>query len=92
MSDGGDPVVDAGDAADAVLQLIAAQPQAAWVTGEREAVARAVFGDGWQACANLGPYVQGVVSELNEARELIGTLDPDMVEHQRDLIEQTKGQ
>lgn len=35
---------------------------------EREAVARVIFGDGWKCCANLGPYVQGVATELAEAR------------------------
>jgi hypothetical protein len=66
------------------------EPQSAWSQGEREAVARALFGDGWQCCANLGPYVKGIVNELNEARELIDTLDQDLVEHQRDLIAQCK--
>jgi hypothetical protein len=65
------------------------EPQGSWVTGEREAVARAVFGDGWKSCANLGPYVQSVVNELNVAREILATMPEDLVEHQRDLLQQT---
>jgi hypothetical protein len=69
--------------------VVVGEPQTAWTPGEREAVARALFGDGWESCANLGPYVLGVVNELNEARELIGTFNEDTVEHQRDLLQQT---
>lgn len=58
---------------------------------ERESVARALFGDGWGCCADLGPYVQSVVKELNEARAILSTIDEDFIEHQRDLIEQTTG-
>lgn len=57
---------------------------------EREAIARAIFGEGWKCCINLPPYVQGVVNELAEARDLIATFDQDTVDHQRDLIEQTR--
>lgn len=59
-----------------------------WQDGEREAVARALYGDGWKCCANLGPYVQAAINELTEGRELISMFPEDLVEHHLDLIEQ----
>ena len=57
---------------------------------EREEVARALFGAGWQCCAALGPYVRGVVNELNESRAILASLSEDLVEHQRSAIQQLR--
>lgn len=38
---------------------------------EREAIGRAVFGDGYAGCANLGPYVQSVAGQAS----LMGIID-----------------
>jgi hypothetical protein len=62
-----------------------------WNDGEREQVARAVFGDGWECCKNLGPYVEGLAKELEEARKLIAFFQEynhDLVEKWRFLIKE----
>ena len=57
---------------------------------EREEVARALFGTGWKCCASLGPYVRGLVNELEESRAILASLPEDLVEHQRSITQQLK--
>lgn len=64
-----------------------------WSAGEREDVHEVLFGhrgpnEKGGFCANLGPYVQDVVNQLNEANDLLGMMPSDLVDHHRDLIEQ----
>lgn len=70
--------------------------EAGWNAGEREDVHEALFGhrgpnEKGGFCANLGPYVQGVVKQLNEANDLLAKMPTDLVEHHRDLLEQSGG-
>jgi len=44
------------------------------VIAEREAIGRAIFGDGWKCCANLAPYVHSTVNELTKALAIIEAL------------------
>jgi hypothetical protein len=77
--------------AKAALRSSPIQGREAWRPSEREAVARAIFGDGWECCENLGPYMQSTANELTEARMLIEMFEeshPALVEKFRDLIEQ----